>query len=79
VNKDKGRGPQVRTEGTGNIYSSRDGNWRVDGHGHHEAGKGRKPDYGAGVSVTGRWRRDTEDNEEIGEDIVVEEFEGTRM
>jgi len=56
---------------------------KVDGHGHHEFGKGRKPDYGGGVKVHGRWRRETDD-EELGDvipetDVRVEDQELTRQ
>jgi len=80
VNKDKGRGPQVRTEAQGNIYTSPNGNWRVDGQGHHEFGKGRKPDYGVGVQVQGRFRRETDGaiEEDVAEADEVEEGEGLR-
>lgn len=74
INADKGRGPQIRTDAQGNIYKSRDGNWRVDGTGYHEAGRGRKPDYGVGVKVEGRFRRDV-----LDEEVQVQEEEVDEM
>lgn len=74
VNKDQGRGPQVRTDAQGNIYTSDNGNWRVDGNAYHEAGRGRKPDFGGGISITGRFRREVKD-EQIEEDLEASERE----
>lgn len=77
VNKDQGRGPQIRTEAQGRIYTSQNGNWRVDGNGYHEAGRGRKPDYGVGVKVEGRFRREVEDERSADEQIEENvEFSG---
>lgn len=87
VTKGKGGKAQVYGEGKGNIYTSKNGKWRVDAGGRWDAGRGRKPGYGGGISVSGRWRREAAEpngieginlqNEKLGlEEINLETEQG---
>jgi len=59
IHRERGVGTVVRGQVEGNIYSSPNGNTRVDAHGHwsrvYDGPARGQRDYGGGISISHRW------------------------